>query len=124
MLSSVVDLFVQAILETMLSSRDTETEKWESLFLLKKRRRRRAGKDPRDKRCFQTCRLRERTVQPGRPPFSAAARPCFQLLSLTDTWRSISFLKKKKFLQCPESCVSYPKHQITNTSLFTVSIHN
>lgn len=29
------------------------------------------------------------------------------------------------FLQCQESCVSKnPKHQITYTSLFTVSIHN
>lgn len=34
-LSSIVDLFVQAILETMLSSQDTETEKVLSMFFLK-----------------------------------------------------------------------------------------
>lgn len=78
-------------------SRHWDRKVGKSFFLLKNRRRRGSGKDPRDRRCFQTCRLRERTVQPGRPPFSAAARPCFQLLSLTDTWRSISFLKKKSF---------------------------
>lgn len=32
-LSSIVDLFVQAILETMLSSQDTETEKCETCVL-------------------------------------------------------------------------------------------
>lgn len=38
-LSSIVDLFVQAILETMLSSQDTETEK-------KKKKGNAMGKNP------------------------------------------------------------------------------
>lgn len=38
-LSSIVDLFVQAILETMLSSRDTETDKCWTRYLRKKKKR-------------------------------------------------------------------------------------
>lgn len=44
-LSSIVDLFVQAILETMLSSQDTETEK-------KKKKETRWERTPRDRERF------------------------------------------------------------------------
>lgn len=55
----------------------------------------------------------------GAARFPPAVQPCFQLLSLTDV------KEKGDFLQCQESRVSEnPKHQITYTSLFTVSIHS
>lgn len=52
-LSSIVDLFVQAILETMLSSQDTETEKCETWVF--KGDGDRMGKSPRERKVLKIC---------------------------------------------------------------------
>lgn len=96
-LSSIVDLFVQAILETMLSSQDTETGKKKKLNMYFKGDGNAMGKTPKDRKqslryvkCF--CCVSVLYVGGCEIPTRGAA-----MLPATEPHRDVKTKKKRRF---------------------------